>query len=116
MLCPAAMACAGNPTPPRAATPVACAKTRYLLTVRPGTIVANERHSLLVRALANSCGRQTPVRGAHVRLLGYQATTNSRGRCTLYVRLASGRYLVRLYVHSHRVARTPVSAIPLVSR
>jgi hypothetical protein len=119
ILCPATLACAGKATQPAdqsAAASVACAKTRYVLTVKPSTIVANERHSLLLRALAESCGRQTPVRGAHVRLLGYQATTNSRGRCTLEVRLATGRDLIRLYVHRHRVARTAVSAIPLVAQ
>jgi hypothetical protein len=113
------MGCAGTPARlggESAAATAACARTRYVLTVHPGTIVANERHSLFIRALADSCGRQMPVRGAHVRLVAYQATTNLSGRCTLYVRLATGRYVVRLYVQGHRVAHTPVSAIPLLSR
>ena len=117
-ICPAALACAGKATQRAeqgASASVACANTRYLLSVSPTTTVSNERHSLLVRALADSCGRKTPVRRAGVRLDGYRATTGSRGRCTLYVRLMTGRYLVRLYVHAHPVARTSVSAIPLVA-
>lgn len=119
MLCPAALACAGKTTQPlrssaAAATP--CAKTRYLLTVKPGTIISNELHELHVQALLNSCGHETAVRQARVRLLSYRATTNSRGRCTLDVRLMTGRYVVRLYVNGHRVAHAPVSAIPVVAR
>ena len=118
MLCPAALACAGKPTRPataRAAAATACAKTRYLLTVNPSTIVSNELHQLHVQALLDSCGHQTAVRHASVRLLSDRATTNYRGRCTLDVRLQTGRYRVRLYVHGHRVARAPVSAIPVVA-
>jgi len=118
MLCPAALACAGKPThsaSASAAGAAACAKTQYVLTVHPSTIVSNELHSLRVRALADSCGRQTAVRRAGIRLLGYRATTDSQGRCTLNVRLQTGHYFVRLYVHGYRVARTPVSAIPVVA-
>ena len=113
MLCPTALACAGKTADASGST--ACANTRYLLTVNPGTIVSNELHQLHVHALLDSCGHQTPVRHAGVHLLGYRATTGSRGRCTLDVRLQTGRYLVRLYVHGHRVARAPVSAIPVVA-
>jgi hypothetical protein len=118
-ICPPTLACARKPTKrtdESASAAAACAKTRYLLTVHPSTIVANERQRLLVRALADSCGRQTAVRRAGVRLLGHRATTDSRGRCALDLRLPTGRYLVRLYVHDHPVARTPVNAIPLVAR
>jgi hypothetical protein len=118
MLSPAALACAGKPTrSANAATAraTACAKTRYLLMVNPSTIISNELHQLHVQALSDSCGHQAAVRHASVRLLGYRATTNSRGRCTLDVRLQTGRYRVRLYLHGHRVARAPVSAIPVVA-
>ena len=117
-ICPAALACAGKATQRAeqgASASVACANTWYLLSVSPTTTVSNERHSLLVQALVDSCGRKTPVRRAGVRLDGYRATTDSRGRCTLYVRLMTGHYWVRLYVHGHPVARTSVSAIPLVA-
>jgi hypothetical protein len=118
MLCPVALACAGRSTQPaNAATAgaTACAKTRYLLTVTPSTIISNELHQLHVQALVAACGHQTAVRDARVRLLSYRATTNSRGRCTLNVRLQTGRYLVRLYVKGQRVARASVSAIPVVA-
>jgi hypothetical protein len=118
MLCPAALACAGKATQTAdgsTAATAACAKRGYVLTVHPSTTVSNEQHSLVARALVDSCGRQKPVRDAHVRLLGYACTTNSLGRCTLTVRLATGHYRARLYVHGDRVASTPVSAIPVVA-
>jgi hypothetical protein len=115
MLCPAALACAG-PADGSAAGATACATTQYVVTVHPGTIVSNESHQLFVRALADSCGQETAVRRASVRLLGYRATTGSRGRCTLNVNLQTGRYAIRLYVNGHRVAHTSVSAIPLVAK
>lgn len=115
---PAAVACAGNATRPatETASVVACARTQYVLTVHPTTIVSNERHELFVSALKDSCGHQAAVPGASVRLLGYRATTGSRGRCTLTVKLQTGRYAVRLYVHGQRVAHTSVSAIPVVAK
>jgi hypothetical protein len=117
MLCPAALACAGNPARSgnaATATATTCGKT-YHLTVTPGTIISNELHQLHVQALSDSCGHQAAVPHASVRLLAYRATTNSRGRCTLDVRLQTGRYRVRLYVHGRRVAHAPVSAIPVVA-
>lgn len=113
MLCPTALACAGKTADATGST--ACAKTRYLLTVSPATIISNELHRLHVKALVDSCGHEAAVRRAGIRLLSYRATTNSRGRCTLDVRLQTGHYLVRLYVHGHSVARAPVSAIPVVA-
>jgi hypothetical protein len=117
-ICPVALACARVSTQRAdgSSASVACATTRYLLKEQPSTIVSNEQHRLYVRALADSCGRQTPVRNAGVRLLGYRARTGSRGRCTLDVKLATGRYAIRLYVHGRRVAHTSVSAIPVVAK
>jgi hypothetical protein len=114
MLSPAAMACAGKTAD--ATGSIACSNKRYLLTVSPSTIVSNELHQLHVQALLDSCGHRTAVRQASVRLLTYRAMTNSRGRCTLDVRLQTGHYRVRLYIRGHRVARAPVSAIPVVAR
>lgn len=115
MLCPAGLACAGKPSRSASAGTAACARTRYLLTVKPSTIVSNELHLLHVAAAVDSCGQRKAVRRASVRLLSYRATTNSLGRCTLDVRLQTGDYRVRLYVHGHRVASAPVSAIPVVA-
>jgi hypothetical protein len=109
---PTALACAG----PAGESAAACATTRYLLKVHPTTIIANQLELLRVRALAGSCGHQTAVRRARVRLLGYRATTGPQGRCTLDVRLATGRYAVRLYVHSRKVAHASISAIPVVAQ
>jgi hypothetical protein len=118
MLCPAALACAGktsHPATASAAATLACIQT-YVLTVQPSTIVSNEFHTIRAHAQSDCGGRQSPVRGATVRLLSYHAVTGSRGRCSLTVRLQTGRYLVRLYVHGNRVAHAPVSAIPVVAR
>jgi hypothetical protein len=114
----AALACAGKATKSSAesASVAACRATHYVLSVHPGTIVSNENHELFARALRDSCGHQTAVRRASVRLLGYRATTGSRGRCTLSVNLQTGRYTLRLYVHGRRVAHASVSAIPVVAR
>jgi hypothetical protein len=117
MMTPTALACARTSTPRTGerASAATCAKT-YLLAVHPSTIVSNENHQLFVRALADSCGQETAVHRASVRLLGYRATTGSRGRCTLNVNLQTGRYTIRLYVHGRRVAHTSVSAIPFVAK
>jgi hypothetical protein len=118
-ICPAVLACTGKATQQSnegASAATACATTRYVLTAHPTTIVSNEYHRVFVRALADSCGHQAAVRGADVRLHGYGATTGPRGRCVLDVRLPTGHYLVRLYVHGHPVASTAVSAIPVVTR
>lgn len=92
----------------------ACATTHYLLSVRPRTTVSNERHRLWITAASTGCGRRAPVRSARVGLARYRATTDAHGRATLTVRLPTGRYLIRLYVHRRLVARTPVSVIPIV--
>jgi hypothetical protein len=67
-------------------------------------------------AIRDACGKRAPVRGGTVRLAGHRATTDAQGRATLTVRLATGRYLVRLYVRVRLVARARVDAIPNVSR
>jgi hypothetical protein len=110
-----APACSAQPHKPGGVTTAACRHTRYLLSVHPRTIVSNERHRLAVHATADACGHRTPARRARVRLGRHRATTDARGRATLIVRLPTGRYLVRLYVHRRLVARTRVSAIPNVS-
>jgi hypothetical protein len=94
----------------------ACAQIRFVLRVDPRTVVSNERHRVRIQAIRDACGHRTPVRGGKVRLGGHQATTNAQGRATLTVRLATGRYLVRLYVRGRLVARSRVDAIPNVSR
>lgn len=91
-------------------------KTRYLLTVRPDTTVSNEWHSLEIQGTASACGRRSPVRGGGVRLGRYRATTSAHGRASLTVRLETGRYVVRLYVHRQPVARIHIWVIPNVSR
>lgn len=93
-----------------------CTTTPYLLTVRPDRTVSNEWHSLEVRGTASACGRRSPVRGAGVRLGRYRATTNALGRAGLTVRLETGRYVIRLYVHRQPVARTHIWVVPNVSR
>jgi len=87
-----------------------------VLTVRPETTVSNEWHSLEIQATASACGRRSPVRGARVQLGRYHATTNTRGRTRLTVRLETGRYVIRLYVRGQPVARIDMWAIPNVSR
>jgi hypothetical protein len=93
----------------------ACMRTRYLLTVHPATTTSNEQHTLEFRASTDVCGHRAPVRGAGVRLGSYRATTDTHGRARLTVRLQTGRYLVRLFVHGRAVARAHVWAIPIVS-
>jgi hypothetical protein len=85
------------------------------MQVKPRTLVSNERGHVRIQASRDACGHRTPVRGGRVTLGGRRATTDSRGRATLTVRLQTGRYLVRLYVHGRAVASTRVKAIPNVS-
>jgi hypothetical protein len=94
----------------------ACARTRYLLIVRPETTISNEQHRLEIQATAIACEGRAPIPGARVRLGRYRARTNAHGRATLTVRLSTGRYTIRLYVHRRLVARAYVRAIPNVSR
>jgi hypothetical protein len=51
-----------------------------------------------------------------VRLGRYCATTNAHGRASLTVRLETGRYVIRLYVHRQPVAGIHIWMIPNVSR
>jgi hypothetical protein len=108
-------ACGASSSSGSAATTAACRGTRYLLNVDPRTIVSNERHRVRIQANRDACGRRTPLRGAAVRLLDQRATTDTRGRATLTVRLQTGRYLVRLYLRGRAVARARVNAIPNVA-
>jgi hypothetical protein len=114
MLCGLAPACDAHSGAP--ATSATCRQTRYLLRVDPSMIVSNERHDLRIQAKRDACGRRSPARGGSVRLGHHRATTDSRGRATLTVRLATGRYTVRLYVRGRLVAGARVNAIPNVSR
>ena len=84
-----------------------------MLDVHPETIVAGERHRVNLHA---SCAHRVAVSGARVRLNGYRAITDRRGRATLTVRLPTGRYVVRLYVRRRLVAKARLNAIPNVSR
>jgi hypothetical protein len=108
------LACAVHQRSAGPGSAVACEKTRYLLSVRPRTTVSNERHRLSITAASHACGRRAAVRHALVDLGRYRATTDGHGRATLTVRLPTGLYLIRLYVHRRVVARTPVDAIPIV--
>jgi hypothetical protein len=85
------------------------------MQVKPRTIVSNERRHVRIQASRDACGHRTPVRRGRVTLAGRQGITDSRGRATLTVRLQTGRYLVRLYVHGRAVASARVTAIPNVS-
>ena len=96
-------------------TGAACLRTRYVLTVYPGTTTSNEQHTLEFQATAKVCGQRAPVRGAGVRLGSYRARTDAHGRARLTVRLQTGRYLIHLFVHGLVVARAHVWAIPNVS-
>jgi hypothetical protein len=102
----------GDDAVPRAT----CTRTHYLLTVRPGTTVSNEWHRLEIQGTASTCGRRSPVPGAVVRLGRYRATTDAHGRASLTVRLETGRYVIRLYVHRQPVARIHIWVIPNVAR
>jgi hypothetical protein len=108
------LACSVRERSAGTASAAACEKTRYLLSVRPRTTVSNERHRLSITAASDACGRRAAVRHAQVDLARYRATTDGHGHATLTVRLPTGRYLIRLYVHRRVVARTPVNAIPIV--
>ena len=109
------VACGARARSDGTVTRAACMRTRDLLTVYPGTTTSNEQHTLKFQATANACGQRAPVRGAEVRLGSYRATTDAYGRARLTVRLQTGRYLIRLYVHRRVIARTHVWAIPNVS-
>ena len=116
LLCALSLACGARPRGDDAVASAACTRTRYLLTVRPDTTVSNEWHSLEIHGTASACGRRSPVPGAGVRLGRYRATTKADGRASLTVRLETGRYVIRLYVHRQPVARVRVWVIPNVSR
>jgi hypothetical protein len=107
-----ALACAVQP----ATAGAACESRHYALVVHPHTIVSNERHRVHFRATLTGCGHSAAVSGARVRLDRYRATTDARGRVSLTVRLATGRYVVRLYVRHKAVAHARLTAIPNVSR
>jgi hypothetical protein len=109
------VACAAHASGDGKVAGATCMRTRYRLTVHPGTTTSNEQHTLGARATASGCGHRAPVRGARVRLGSYRATTDAHGRALLSVRLQTGRYLVRLFVHRRVVARAHVRAIPIVS-
>jgi hypothetical protein len=109
------VACGAHARSGGTVTGAACMRTRYLLAVQPGTTTSNERHMLEFQATANACGHRVPVRGAGVRLGSYRARTDAHGRARLAVRLQTGRYLIRLFVHGRAVARAHVWAIPDVS-
>lgn len=109
------VACGAHASGHGAAAGAACMPNRYLLTVHPLTTTSNEQHTLEFRATTKVCGHRAPVRGAGVRLSSYRTTTDAHGRARLTVRLQTGRYLVRLFVHGHVVARAHVWAIPIVS-
>jgi hypothetical protein len=68
------------------------------------------------RATVAGCGSSAAVRGAGVRLGRYRITTDARGRASLTVRLATGRYAARLYVRQKAVAHARLNAIPNVAR
>jgi hypothetical protein len=116
LLCLLSQACGARPGGDHAGASATCMRTRYLLTVRPDRTVSNEGHSLEIQGTASACGRRSPVRGAGVRLARYRATTNAHGRTRLTVRLETGRYVIRLYVHRQPVARVHIWVIPNVSR
>jgi hypothetical protein len=107
-------ACAAHSSSGAAGASAAC-RARYVLQVRPRTVVSNERQHVHLRASRDACASRTPVRGGRVTLSHVRAITNARGRATLTVRLQTGRYLVRLYVHGRVSARARVKAIPNVA-
>jgi hypothetical protein len=109
------IACGAHARSDGAVTGAACLRTRYLLTVYPGTTTSNEQHRLEFQASASACGHRAPVRGARVSLASYRVTTDVHGRASLTVRLQTGRYLVRLLVRGRVVARAHLRAIPIVS-
>jgi hypothetical protein len=115
-LCGLVPACAAHSRSGAASASTACGKTRYVLEVRPRTVVSNERHHLHVRASRDACGHRTPITGGRVRLGRRRATTDARGRATLVIRLRTGRHLVRLYLRGRVAARAWVTAIPNVAR
>jgi hypothetical protein len=114
-LCGLVPACAAHSRSGAAGASVACRHARYLLQVRPRTVVSNERQHMHVRASRDACAHLSPVSGGRVTLSGGRATTDARGRATLTVRLQTGRYLVRLYVHGRVSASARVRAIPNVA-
>ena len=116
LLCVPPLACGARPRGDDAVASATCTSTRYLLTVRPDTTVSNEWHSLKVKGTARVCGRRSPVPGAGVGLDRYRATTDAHGRASLTVRLQTGRYAIRLYVHRRPVASVRIWAVPNVSR
>lgn len=109
------VACVAQARGDRMITGAACVRTRYLVTVYPGTATSNEQLTLAFQATADACGHRAPVPGAGVRFGGYRATTDAHGRARLTVRLQTGRYVIRLIVHGRVVARSHVWAIPNVS-
>jgi hypothetical protein len=109
------VACAAHATGDGTVAGATCMRTRYLLTANPGTTTSNEEHTLEFPATASKCGHRVPVRRAGVRLGSYHATTDAHGRARLTVRLQTGCYLVRLFVHRRVVAGVQVWAIPIVS-
>jgi len=116
MLCGLVPACDAHSRSANAAGTATCPKTRYVLRVNPRTIVSNERQHVQIRATRDACGHRAPVRAGRVTLGGRRGTTDSRGRATLTVRLQTGGYLVRLYVHGRLVTSARVKAIPNVAR
>ena len=115
VLCELALACVAHPSRERARTAAACQSRFYALELKPDTVVSNERHHVRVRATLAGCGHRAVVRGARVHLARYRATTDARGRATLTVRLPTGRYVARLYVHHRVVTRASLRSIPNVS-
>lgn len=115
MLCGVVWGCAAHSSSGATGASSACREARYVLQVRPRTLVSNERQRVHIRASRDACARRTPVRGAGVTLGRGRATTGARGRATLTVRLQTGRYLVRLYVHGRVSAHARVQAIPNVA-
>jgi hypothetical protein len=109
------VACGAHARMDGTAAGAACMRTAFVLTVHPVTTTSNEQHPLEFWATASVCGHRAPVRGAGVRLGSHRSTTDSRGRARLNVRLRTGRYVVRLFVHGRVVARARVWAIPVVS-
>jgi len=109
------VACGAHARGDGTVTAAACMRTRYLLTVNPGTTTSNEQRTLQFQATASACGHRAPVRGAQVRLDSDRVTTDAHGRASVTVRLQTGRYLIRLLVRGRVVARAHVWAIPIVS-
>jgi len=114
-LCGLVPACAAHSSSGATGAIAACGHVRYVLRVRPGTVVSNERQRVHVRATRTACAHRTALRGGRVTLRGARAITDARGRATLTVRLQTGRYLVRLFVHRRLSASATVRAIPNVA-